>query len=292
MAMDEGGPGAIQRVRHDSPLGQWCVEMRPPRADLAGLVELLWYGEGRVNYLRDRILPSGGAYLLINLGPTQYRVDAGPPERRVAFDDVWYSGPHTVPIDTEAPHGNALLGVSLRPSGTHGWAHARADALADRTLSLSDVVGDAGHRLRERLFDCRDSATRFGVVEDWLAARLRPRSGTHAAVSWALARLTASSGQLPIERLAREVGFTRKHLAALFGEQVGLAPKAFARVQRFRSALALLDGREAVPWSDLAARCGYFDQAHLSRDFRAFCGFSPGEFLRHARADSNSIVLR
>jgi AraC-like DNA-binding protein len=47
-----------------------------------------------------------------------------------------------------------------------------------------------------------------------------------------------------------------------------------------------------VPWSALAARCGYFDQAHLSRDFHHFCGFAPGEFLRHARADATSIVLR
>lgn len=284
--------GRVRSVSHESALGAWRVDLCAPRADLAHLVEVLWYGEGRIAYARDRILPSGGAYLLINLGPTQYRIDDGPPERRVAFDDIWYSGPHTGPIDTEAPHGSALLGVALKPAGTHAWAHVRADALADRTLPLADVVGDSGRRLHERLRECRDVLSRFERVEGWLAARLRPRSATHSAVDWALQRLAASSGQLPIERLAREIGFTRKHLASLFGEQVGLAPKAFARVQRFRGALALLDGRTQVPWAELAEHCGYFDQAHLARDFRAFCGFAPGEFLRHARADANSIVLR
>src|SRR5688572_3267734 len=146
-AMDAGGIGRVRSLVHESALGAWRVDLCAPRADLAGLVDVLWYGEGRVAYARDRILPSGGAYLLINLGPTQYRIESGPPERRVAFDDIWYSGPHTAPIDTEAPHGSALLGVALKPAGTHAWAHVRADALAERTLSLAEVVGESGRRL-------------------------------------------------------------------------------------------------------------------------------------------------
>lgn len=291
--MDASAGRRIREHVHESALGRWRIAMREPHPALAACVAMVWFGEGRVAYARDRILPSGGAYLLINLGRPQYRIDPGPPERRVAFEDIWYSGPHTGPIDTEAPHGSALLGVALKPAGTHAWAHVRADALAGRTLALADVVGECGRELHARLMETRDLAARFDLVEAWLLARLRLRSATHAAVAWALQRLASSSGQLPIERLAREIGYTRKHLANLFGEQVGLAPKAFARVQRFRSALALLDARrEAVPWAELAERCGYFDQAHLARDFRAFCGFSPGEFLRHARADGNSIVLR
>ena len=290
--MDGGAPSRVQRVHNDNALGRWFVDLCPPGPALAPLVDMLWYGEGRVLYERDRILPSGGAYLLINLGPTQYRIDAGPPERRVPFADIWYSGPHTGPIDTEAPHGNAMLGVALKPNGSHAWLGVQAEALAQTTLSLADVVGESATLLRERLLDCRDSATRFALVEDWLLRRLNPRRRTHDAVTWSLARIVASGGQTTVAELARDTGFSRKHLAALFAEQVGLSPKTFARVQRFRAALQMLEGAERVPWGELAARCGYFDQSHLVRDFHAFCGFAPGEFLQHTRADATSIVLR
>jgi AraC-like DNA-binding protein len=282
----------VQRLQHESALGRWFVDVRAPQPALAAHVEMLWYGEGRTAYQRDRILPSGGAFLLVNLGPTQYRIEPGPPERRIAFDDLWYSGPHTGPIDTEAPLGNALLGVALRPSGSHAWLGVAASALAQRTLALSDVLGDSATTLRERLLEARDSEARFALMEAWLLRRLDPRRGTHPAVTWALQRIADSGGQDEVAWLAREIGFSRKHLAALFAEQVGLSPKAVARLHRFRHALRLIEGAARVPWSELAAHCGYFDQAHLSRDFREFCGFAPGEFLRHARADATSIVLR
>jgi AraC-like DNA-binding protein len=87
-----------------------------------------------------------------------------------------------------------------------------------------------------------------------------------------------------VRALAAEVGWSRKHLAARFHEQVGLAPKALARVIRFRRALRLLDAPGA-PRSDVALRCGYYDQAHFNRDFRAFTGTTPGAWLRGRAAD-------
>ena len=87
----------------------------------------MWFGEGQVAYQRDRILPSGQSQFLINLGPPQYRIEPGPPEVRVPFVDVWYSGLHQGPIDTEAPDGNALLGVAFCARGTFPWLGERMD---------------------------------------------------------------------------------------------------------------------------------------------------------------------
>lgn len=290
--MDGSLPGRVRSVHQDGPLGRWRIDLCAPCAALAAQVDLLWYGEGSVAYQRDRILPTGGAYVLINLGPTQYRIEPGPPERRIPFDDIWYLGPHTRPIDAEAPHGNALLGIALRASGSHVWTGTRADTLVDRTLPLADLVGASAEALRERLLNTCDTTTRFELVEDWLLRRLHPRRNTHAVVEWAVARIADTGGQLGMAELARASGYSRKHLAELFRDQVGPSPKVLARLHRFRRALRLLDGASHVPWVELAARCGYFDQGHLIRDFNAFCGFAPGEFLRHQRADATSIVLR
>lgn len=278
--------------RHDSPLGRWTVAVCQPAPQLAAIVAAMWFGEGQISYTRDRILPSGQSQLLINLGPTQYRIVDGPPEQRIAFRDIWYSGLHQGPIDTEVPHGSALLGVAFNAHGSYPWLGTDLSGLADRIIALADALGDGVLALRERMLNTGDIVTRFEMVERWLLARLRPCVSVHPAVRWAVDRIAASAGQIGVDALARQTGYTRKHLNALFQRQVGLGAKALARVHRFKSALAVLGNVDEVPWAELALHCGYYDQSHLVRDFRNFSGFAPGEFLRHARPDSGSVVVR
>jgi AraC-like DNA-binding protein len=284
---------ALQTFTHSSPLGHWSVSVWTPDPRLAGIVASMWFGEGNVAYHRDRILPSGQSQLLLNLGPPQYRIEPGPPEVRVPFTDVWYSGLHQGPIDTEAPHGNALLGVAFTAQGTFPWLGETMSGLSDRIIALADALGDGALRLHERLLNTGSLPERFRIVERWLLARLKPRAIVHPAVRWAVDRLAATGGRVSIEDLATESGFSRKHLGTLFQQQVGLSPKALARVHRFRGALALLDRANGeVPWAELAEQCGFYDQSHLINEFRRFTGFSPVELARRDRPDSGSVVLR
>ena len=282
----------LQRFEHVSPIGRWSVTVCTPDPRLADIVATIWFGEGHVSYQRDRILPSGQSQLLINLGPPQYRIEPGPPERRVPFVDVWYSGLHQGPIDTEAPHGTALLGVAFSARGTYPWLGPQLEGLADRIIALADALGDGALALRERLLNTPDTAGRFSIVEQWLIARLSPRQAVHPAVRWAVDRIAASGGKVSVDQLATQTGYTRKHLADLFVRQVGFTPKTLCRIHRFRGALALLHGATDVPWAALADQCGYYDQSHLINDFRSFSGLSPNELLRQARPDPQSVVIR
>jgi len=283
----------LQTFTHSSPIGHWSVSVWRTDPRLADIVTSLWFGEGKTAYQRDRILPSGQSQLLINLGPPQYRVEPGPPEVRIPFVNIWYSGLHQGPIDTEAPHGNALLGVAFSAHGTFPWLGERMDGLSDRIIALADALGDGALRLRERLLNTASLEARFLGVERWLLARLKPRAIIHPAVRWAVDKLAASGGRVPIEELAIQTGFTRKHLGNLFQQQVGLSPKALARVHRFRGALQLLDRANGqVPWAELAEQCGFYDQSHLINEFRRFTGFSPVELAKRDRPDSGSVVLR
>jgi AraC-like DNA-binding protein len=283
----------LQTFTHSSPIGHWSVSVWQTDSRLADLVASMWFGEGQVAYQRDRILPSGQSQLLINLGPPQYRIDPGPPEVRVPFVDIWYSGLHQGPIDTEAPHGNALLGVVFSARGVFPWLGERMDGLSDRIIALADALGDGALALRERLLNTPSLETRFKTLERWLISRLEPRRIVHPAVRWAVDRIAAEGGRLSIEELAVQTGFTRKHLGTLFQQQVGLSPKALARVHRFRGALDLLNRADGeVPWAALAEQCGFYDQSHLINEFRRFTGFSPTELARKDRPDTGSVVLR
>jgi AraC-like DNA-binding protein len=283
----------LQTFTHQSPIGHWSVSVWKTDPRLSEVIASMWFGEGKVAYQRDRILPSGQSQLLINLGPPQYRIEPGPPEVRVPFTDVWYSGLHQGPIDTEAPHGNALLGVAFSARGGFPWLGESMDGLSDRIIALADALGDGALALRERLLNTDSLAARFRVVERWLLARLRPRTIVHPAVRWAVDQIAASGGRVAIEALATQTGFTRKHLGNLFQQQVGVSPKSLARIHRFRGALDILNRANGdVPWAALAEQCGFYDQSHLINEFRRFTGFSPVELARRDRPDSGSVVLR
>lgn len=283
----------LQTFRHESPIGHWSVSVWQVDPRLSEIVASMWFGAGKTAYQRDRILPSGTSQLLINLGPPQYRIEPGPPEVRVPFVDIWYSGLHQGPIDTEAPHGNALLGVAFTSRGTFPWLGERMAGLSDRIIALADALGDGALALRERLLNTESLEMRFRSVERWLMTRLKPRSIVHPAVRWAVDQIAASGGRVAIESLATQTGFTRKHLGNLFQQQVGLSPKSLARIHRFRGALDILNKANGqVPWIELADACGFYDQSHLINEFRRFTGFSPVELARRDRPDSGSIVLR
>jgi AraC-like DNA-binding protein len=282
----------LQTFEHDSPIGRWTVTTCVPDAGLEQIVATLWFGSGHVAYQRDRILPSGQSQLLINLGPPQYRIEPGPPERRVPFVDVWYSALHQGPIDTETPHGTALLGVAFTPCGAFPWLRTEVGDLTDRIIALADALGDGVLALRERLLNTASIAERFALVERWLLRRLSPRHDVHPAVRWSVGRIAATGGRIPVAALAIETGYTRKHLAQLFERQVGLSPKALSRVHRFRGAMHLLNDPERIPWAALADQCGYYDQSHLTNEFRLFSGLTPTELARHSRPDPQSVVIR
>lgn len=290
--MDGDQGRSIQRFEHDSALGRWRVDVAGPVPALAHVVHQIWYSEGRVAYARDRILPGGGALLLFNLGPRQYRIEPGPPERRLAFDDIWLAGPHQSPIDAEAPHGAAVLGVVFKPAGLRPWLRIDAECCSDRVLPLTDLLGDRVLALRESLLECQTSGARFALVESWLQRHLHDRVQPSALVTASMAVIEARHGRLGIDALAAGAGVSRRHLAARFRAEVGLTPKAMACLRRFQHLLKRLGQAGPGSWPALANECGYYDQSHLIRDFHAYTGMAPGDFLRCAQPDPGSIVLR
>lgn len=283
--------GAIEVHRHDSELGLWDVALRRPHPVLRSHVAQLWHGAGQVTYQRDRILPQARSYLLINLGPPQYMFLPGPPEVRVVFDDIWFSGLYEGPIECAAPQGSILLGVAFSASGAASllpWSQAE---LVNRTGPLADLIGASALRLREHLLHTPAVAQRLDLVEDWLLDICVSGRSVHPLVHWTLARIHQSAGCVRAEELAREAGCSRKYLGSVLSRAVGLPPKSLARIHRFQHVLARL-GRGLPDWALLAADCGYYDQSHLIRDFQQFSGLAPTAFLRSAQPDPGSVVVR
>jgi AraC-like DNA-binding protein len=276
-------------LRHESDAVSFELAIRVPAPALRGLVR-------DYEDFRER-----------SAAPLRRREIAVPdPVVIVDFGEGWDVG-----ADGDAPlehHGSFAAGVGDRPSVVEHAGRARCmqvnltplgarrllgvplAELTNLVVPLDELLGPAARDLAEQLAAAAGREERFALLEGLLLARAADSAPGRPDVAWAWRRLVQSGGGLPVAALAEELGCSRRHLAARFGAEVGLPPKAYARLLRFRRAAdALLSGGERG-LADVAAACGYADQSHLNREFRVFAGTTPSELLA-SRAPGGGGVL-
>ncbi|MBB5936530.1 helix-turn-helix transcriptional regulator [Streptomyces zagrosensis] len=180
-------------------------------------------------------------------------------------------------------HDGRLAGVEvvLAPWAAYTLFGTRMDLLANWLVGPDDLLGARFQGLDEQLSACPDWATRFALLDVVLARWFAVGPPVSARVRWAWDQLSRTVGNVPVRELAKECGWSERHLERRFGQQIGLRPKSIARLMRLRGALRLLtDGHSGA---SAAALSGYADQGHLTREFKAMTGWTPVPFLR-ARA--------
>ena len=87
------------------------------------------------------------------------------------------------------------------------------------------------------------------------------------------------------------MSISRKHLNNLFDAHIGLTPKTYARMFRFRRVVDLVQRGHGLDWTRIAMSCGYYDQAHFNHEFREFSGMSPGEYAAAGSVDGLTVVV-
>jgi AraC-like DNA-binding protein len=166
--------------------------------------------------------------------------------------------------------------VELTPAGALALFGNVAD-LNDAVVPLDEALGARGTDLLERLGEASSWGGRFDLIDEALGA-VEPLP-LSSEVEWLHRQLLRSKGRARVERLMDETGRSRRHVTERFRGQLGIPPKAFARLLRFEHAASLLSDQVA-PWSlaAVAAEAGYYDQSHLNRDFVGLAGMTPGAY--------------
>jgi transcriptional regulator GlxA family with amidase domain len=161
-------------------------------------------------------------------------------------------------------------------------------------VALADVAPRLASALEQQLNDVSTWDACFDLLDDAFLATTSERVALAPSVQAAWALLAASHGTIAVETLARSVGSSSRHLSHQFRHALGISPKEVARVMRFERAQELLRSRPGQTIASVAARCGYADQAHMTRDWHAFTGSSPGRWrrqeLRFVQDELSSVV--
>jgi len=251
-----------------------------PAAPLAPFVANLWSLNDEPRHAKERIIPSGTLELVINLAEDEFRIyDALDSESCRRFSGAIVSGAYEKFFVIDTAQHASVIGVHFKPNGAYPFLGIPPGALAATHVDLETLWGSPARELRHMLCLARTPAHRFQILEKALMARLTRPTRQHDAVAVAVNQL---HGGTPVRDVVEHAGLSHRRFIEIFTAQVGMTPKLFSRVQRFQRASSLTLRQGSPDWSNVAVECGYCDQSHLIRDFIAFSGFSPVDFLRHS----------
>lgn len=226
----------------------------------------------------QRIVPDGRAELIFNLG--------APYARRI--DEVWKPQPQcflfgqiTGPLMLRSadPGGNParMIGVRFHPHTAGQLLKIPMHEVTDSAVPLDDISGPLYRDLQE-LEEPRSPLERFAALDRILLDLAKRAHSADRLVSAAVNELEAAGGSMGVGTVAGQAGLSPRQFERRFRQAVGIPPKLFSRMQRFQRVFPALEA-VGVGWADAAVRCGYYDQAHLIRDFREFAGKPPSALL-------------
>lgn len=267
----------------------WEVATARPCGPAGGAIEQYQgYVEKTAGPVRRQEFTAGKVVFILGLGPSINLVDpAGNGVRRV---DSFVAGLDDGFTITETSGAQSGIQLNLDPLVAGCLFGRPIGTLTREVVDFADLWGPDAAGLVEQLQAANDWDRRFDLLDRHLAPRLAEGPKPNPTVAWAWRRLRDAGGLMSIGALAADIGWSRKHLAQQFRAQVGLPPKAVARLMRLGAAVRALDGGGAPPeLASLAVDCGYYDQAHFTHDFRRLTGVTPAEYLRRRAADDDGI---
>ena len=240
-----------------------------PRGPLSELVQSIWLYEGEApSHVQDRRLPTGGVDLVVSL-----RNDS-------VYPDVVVSGPFTHAFDLDTAAQRDTLGVAFKVGGAAALLGLPLDELRNLHVPLDELWRSGAAELRERVLAAATPKAKLEAAERLLSTRLaRVSRPPHPGVERAAARLESAPERCRITELSETIGLSRRRFEQIFRADIGMTPKAYQRLQRFRRALVRIEDAAGVGWAGFALDRGYYDQAHLINEFGAHSGLTPREYL-------------
>lgn len=243
-----------------------------PSAGLAPYVRHYWLLVSDDVAHAQRVIPTGCVELVFHRGHLLMHGKRAIPRTSVSgqtrtFADLLLTGT----VD--------MIVVVFRPFGARAFFDMPVCELAGLTVPADDLNMRALKELEEQILYTEDDRRCICLIESFLLSRLNPvKVYNYDRMAAAVGIINFYGGEIPVSSLAEKVCLSNKQFLRIFNEYVGTSPKEFMRLVRFHKALYTLQNHSAMSFTVLAHECGYYDQAHLIRDFKLFSGYTPGEY--------------
>ncbi len=244
-----------------------------PPASLSAYIECFWFLElaPTAEPQLDHVLPDGRAEMIFHYGKPPLLQDSQ--GHFVEQGRALFAGQLEASIVLKTHAAASMLSVRFRPAGVSQFFGFPQSELTGRVTELSSVAGHLTRDLIEQVLgDAQNNDQRIKYLVSFFEKRLgyRPLFDLAPLIN----EIEERGGHTRAAELAARHGLSRRQLERLFKHQVGVSPKTFCKVVRFQRFLSALK-QPGVRLLDAGLDCGYYDQSHLIREFKAFAGVAP-----------------
>ena len=270
------------------------VFQRTPSAPLQPFIARLWASDGTaeipgaISPVHEHVLPTGWMHVVVRLTEQPLYLLGRNAGQRVALPPCLVGGARSTFHARVTTSPSCSVGALLRPGAASLLFGVPAGELAESHTSLEDLWGAAALRLRDELSGIDSAEGRLALFEKRLGERLPLSAGLNPEVA---ALLQCMRSTPTVRDAVRASGLSHRRFIAEFRHAVGLAPKTYAQVRRFQSALRLMRSAPAAQLVDVALGAGYSDQSHFGREFLVLAGVTPAVYRQRAPAEANHLPV-
>lgn len=268
----------------DEAQRSWEFVVAPPHS-APGIMSMVGYRALDVPETVHRGMPSSTLTFIVSLDDGVEAAHSADALAVARPNPLILGGLHVQASHVRQRCGQAGVQLAVHPLASRALFGVPSAELPVTEYDALDVLGRRAGELPERVAAARRWPQVFATVADYLANARRRRDGVtvrpEVAYAWHL--LERTEGRIAVGALADRVGVSARHLTTLFQQEVGRTPKTVSMLMRFEHATTAIaasarrHGR--VDLAAVAVDRGYYDQAHLTREFVRFAGVPPRAWL-------------
>lgn len=251
-----------------------------PAADLRPYVKCYWMLRAQRNPFpgAEALIPDGSIELIFSLDAPYERYRFGETGQRDLVKGSHLVGERTQPFLVEQLGAIHHVAIRFRPGGLYPFVRLPVRELTNRAVDAELVLGTEPREVEEQLYEADSDAARVALLNTMLRRRLTSPDPREALARAAARLMARTHGACTVADVCSCLGSDYTQLERSFLAVVGLRPKLFGRLMRFVGVLDALNTAPLAPWPRLALDFGYYDQAHFTREFKAFAGVPPSQF--------------
>ena len=254
-----------------------------PSHPLSNYIYDLYYIDGRAPYPRLKVFPMPVSHLIFNLGDDFRWHRSGQADRDAMCTESCWVGLWSQHYIVDWPANVRFFGVHFKPGGAYPFLQFPLSELHNQVVSLDLIWGEFAAEIQERLYAVSTIQAGLALLERLLFARLGETLHGLDIVQYAVGEIVRHTGTVSVRALSDRIGISQNHLGTQFKRIVGVPTKELTRFYRFVHVLRSIDLTQPVDWAYLAQSCHFYDQSHFNKDFVAFTGYSPADYLRRRR---------
>lgn len=258
-----------------------------PAAGLSDYIQLVWAMESETDtdvFPREQIMPDGIVEIIFHYGDPYYTYQGKTKQKQLQSFAISMMR-KCIAIESAGKTG--FVSVRFFPWGAYHFFREPIRNFLDQHIPAKTLWNEHHDELMAALHAEGTAEQKVQLVQEFLLARLSEnKREDHLAVDTAVKLIRQTKGQLSIDDVCRQTGFSKKQLERKMLASVGTTPKVFSRITRFLDICHHLKENKHKTLTQLAYECGFHDQAHFIKEFKAFSGFTPKLFF-----EKNNVVF-